>query len=89
MNARIDLVPGQNCVLPTHDLHIILNHAQNPPDIEVRLDSHRDDQFTCAIAMLENINHQLCITKLLDYFSGHQHMDCAYGWGLNYVAGSK
>ncbi|PPD46765.1 MAG: stress response protein [Methylobacter sp.] len=68
---------------------VVTIRTKNQPDIEVRLDSHRDDQFTCAIAMLENINHQLCITKLLDYFSGHQHMDRAYGWGLNYVAGSK
>jgi len=39
--------------------------------------------------MLENINGQLQITKLIDYFAGHQQMDRAFGWGLNYVAGSK
>lgn len=68
---------------------VIAIRSQNQPDIEVRLDSHRNDQFMCAIAMLENINGQLRITKLVDYFSGHQQMDHAYGWGLNYVAGSK
>lgn len=68
---------------------VITIKSQNQPDIEVRLDSHRNDQFMCAIAMLENINGQLRITKLVDYFSGHQQMDHAYGWGLNYVAGSK
>ncbi len=61
----------------------------NQPAIEVRLDSHRNDQFMCAVAMLENINNQLRITKLADYFAGHQQLDQAYGWGLNYVKGSK
>ncbi|MGJ0484620.1 MAG: TerD family protein [Methylomicrobium sp.] len=68
---------------------VITIKCNNQPDIEVRLDSHRNDQFMCAIAMLENVNDQLRITKLIDYFSGHQQMDHAYGWGLNYVAGSK
>jgi tellurite resistance protein TerA len=68
---------------------VITIKAKDQPDIEIRLDSYRDDQFLCAIAMLENINNQVKITKLIDYFSGHQQMDNAYGWGLNYVAGSK
>jgi len=68
---------------------VITIKTKDQPDIEVRLDSYRDDQFLCAIAMLENINNQVKITKLIDYFSGHQQMDRAYGWGLNYVAGSK
>jgi tellurite resistance protein TerA len=68
---------------------VITIKAKDQPDIEVRLDSYRDDQFLCAIAMLENINNQVKITKLIDYFSGHQQMDNAYGWGLKYVAGSK
>jgi tellurite resistance protein TerA len=68
---------------------VITIKAKDQPDIEIRLDSYRDDQFLCAIAMLENINNQVKITKLIDYFSGHQQMDSAYGWGLNYVAGSK
>jgi tellurite resistance protein TerA len=68
---------------------VITIKSKDQPDIEVRLDSYRNDQFLCAIAMLENINNQVKITKLVDYFSGHQQMDNAYGWGLNYVAGSK
>ena len=68
---------------------VVTIKTKNQPDIEVRLDSYRDDQFLCAIAMLENINNQVKVTKLVDYFSGHQQMDRAYGWGLNYVAGSK
>lgn len=58
-------------------------------DIEVRLDSHRNDQMMCAIAMLENIENRVVITKLVDYFNGHRSLDAAYGWGLNYATGSK
>jgi tellurite resistance protein TerA len=68
---------------------VITIKAKDQADIEIRLDSYRDDQYLCALAMLENINNQVRITKLIDYFSGHQQMDNAYGWGLNYVAGSK
>jgi tellurite resistance protein TerA len=68
---------------------VITIKAKDQADIEIRLDSYRDDQFLCAIAMLENIDNQVKVTKLVDYFSGHQYMDRAYGWGLNYVAGSK
>lgn len=68
---------------------VITIKAQGQPDIEVRLDSHRNDQSMCAIAMLENVGGKLSITKLVDYFSGHQQMDRAYGWGLKYTEGSK
>ncbi|GAB6139622.1 TerD family protein [Methylosoma difficile] len=68
---------------------VITIKGKNQPDIEVRLDSHRNDQYMCAIAMLENIDNQLRITKLVDYFAGHQQMDIAYGWGLSYREGSK
>ena len=58
-------------------------------DIEVRLDSHRADQTMCAIAMLENVENRVVITKLVDYFPGHRALDAAYQWGLNYAPGSK
>lgn len=67
----------------------ILLKCNQQSDIEVRLDSHRDDQKVCAIAMLENVENRVVITKLLEYFAGHQAMDKAYGWGLNYKPGSK
>ncbi len=68
---------------------VITIKSKDQPDIEIRLDSYRDDQFLCALAMLENVNGRLQITKLIDYFSGHQQMDRAFGWGLSYAPGSK
>ncbi|MDT8406024.1 MAG: TerD family protein [Methylococcales bacterium] len=63
--------------------------AAGQADIEVKLDSHRNDQTMCAIALLENVDNQVVVTKLVDYFSGHQALDRAYGWGLRYAPGSK
>ncbi|MGR8933815.1 MAG: TerD family protein [Gammaproteobacteria bacterium] len=68
---------------------VVTVKAQGQPDIEVRLDSYRNDQFMCAIAMLENLAGKLSITKLVDYFGGHMEMDRAYGWGLRYTEGTK
>lgn len=60
------------------------------PDIEVRLNEHRNGKIMCAIAMVENINNDTFrVQRLVEYFNGHQEMDRAYGWGMNWVAGSK
>ena len=59
------------------------------PMIEVFLDDHVDNKHTCAIAMLENINGELKLTKLNEYFSGHREISDYYEWGLTWTAGSK
>ena len=59
------------------------------PPIEVRLDGHEERKNLCAIAMLENVDGQLRVTKLAEYFSGHVQLDEHYGWGLRWQAGSK
>ncbi|MBK3493283.1 TerD family protein [Viridibacillus sp. YIM B01967] len=60
------------------------------PDIEVRLDEHRNGKNMCAIAMIENVNNDTFkVERLVEYFSGHKDMDRAYNWGMNWVSGSK
>ncbi|MBM7656528.1 tellurite resistance protein TerA [Neobacillus cucumis] len=62
----------------------------NGADIEVRLNEHRNGQIMCAIAMIENVkNETFKVQRLVEYFNGHQEMDRAYGWGMNWVAGRK
>lgn len=69
----------------------------NMPDqapIEVRLDQG-GNQMMCAIAMIENNNGALQVTKLAEYFaqqgntSAHQLMDRRFGYGLRWTTGSK
>ncbi len=68
---------------------VVTLKVPSQPDIEVRLDSHNNRRTMCAIAMLENDNGAIKVTKLIDYFVGHQDMDKAYQWGLRYTEGSK
>lgn len=57
--------------------------------IEVQLDEHAGGRPMCAIAMLENRGGELMVTREIKYASGHQEIDTMYGWGMNWVAGSK
>lgn len=64
------------------------------PPIEVRLDGG-GNQMMCAIAMIENRNGALQVTKLAEYFaqqgkiSAHELMDQRFGFGLRWTTGTK
>jgi tellurite resistance protein TerA len=57
--------------------------------IEVPLDEGRNDMGMCAVALIENVNGQMRITRECRYFQGHRQLDSHYGWGLRWSAGSK
>jgi len=59
------------------------------PELEARLDSHESGKAMCAIAMLENEGNTIRASKLIEYFSDHEQMDRAYGFGFRWRAGSK
>lgn len=59
------------------------------PVIIIDLDSHDNTKGMCAIALFENVNEAIKITKLVDYKNGHQEVDRAYGWGMQWQAGHK
>lgn len=62
----------------------------NGADIEVKMDEHRNGRIMCAIALIENINNKTFrVERVVEYFDGHKEMDLAFGWGMNWVAGSK
>ncbi|MBE2295318.1 MAG: TerD family protein [Phycisphaerales bacterium] len=68
---------------------LVTIQTPNQPTLEIRLDSHRNDQRMCALAMLENQAGNIKVTKLVEYFQDHRLLDQAYGFGLRWVAGSK
>ena len=43
----------------------------------------------CAIALLENDNGAVKVTRRVDFHNGHSNMDKAYNWGMRWAAGSK
>ena len=59
------------------------------PIIEVCLDGNKNNLNMCAIAMIENNNGQLKLTKLGEYFKGHKELDKHYKWGMTWRTGSK
>ncbi|MBF6042997.1 TerD family protein [Pseudomonas baetica] len=59
------------------------------PEIEVRLNEEGGRDAMCAIAMLENVNGAVKVSRRVDFHRGHAVMDKAYGWGMNWRAGSK
>jgi len=68
---------------------VVTLQAPGQPTLEIQLDSHRNDQRMCALAMLENQGGNIKVTKLVEYFLDHRYMDQAYDFGLRWVAGSK
>lgn len=58
-------------------------------DIVVNLDSAQDGNSMCAIAVLDNNNGSIEVTRQERYFKGHRQMDESFNWGLNWTAGQK
>ena len=68
---------------------VITIKTPGSPDIEVRLDEHRNNLIMCSIALFDNVGSTFDVKKVVQYFQGHREMDEAFNWGLKWVAGSK
>lgn len=69
---------------------VVTLHPQGAAPIEVRLDEAANNKTFCAIALLTNENGALKINREVNYIAGNQSdLDRAYGWGMNWTAGSK
>lgn len=68
---------------------VVTIHAPGQPPIEVRLNEEGGRQGMCAIALLENDNGAVKVTRRVDFHNGHSNMDKAYSWGMRWAAGSK
>lgn len=68
---------------------VINVYVPEQPPIEVRLSEEGGNKGMCAVVLLENINGTVKVTREVKFFGGHDTMDRAYHWGLNWRAGSK
>ncbi len=59
------------------------------PEVEVRLNEHGSRDAMCALALLENDGGRINVRREIKFHRGHSYMDEAYGWGMNWRAGSK
>ncbi len=68
---------------------VVTIKAPGNPVIEVRMGDQRNSQRLCAIALLENNNGQIKVTKEVVFFPDQEECDHHYRWGMRWVAGSK
>lgn len=68
---------------------VVTIYVPNEAPLEIRLVEGGNAFSMCAIVLLENNNGALQVNREVRYFRGHQDMDQAYHWGLNWRAGSK
>ena len=59
------------------------------PPIETRLTEGHKNKGMCAIAKLKNSNGSIDVERVNQYYSGHDDMDRAHGWGFRWKSGSK
>jgi tellurite resistance protein TerA len=58
-------------------------------DLIVTLRAHNDALPLCAVGGLENVRGGIKLTNYTEYFPGHQEMDRAFGFGLEWDEGRK
>lgn len=58
-------------------------------DLVLTLGAHNDVLAVCAIGGLEQIRGGIKLTNYTEYFPGHQEMDRAFGFGLDWADGRK
>ncbi len=58
-------------------------------DLYVTLKEHNDALCLCAVGEIENVRNGIKLTNRTEYFPGHQEMDRAYGFGLEWADGKK
>jgi len=68
---------------------VVTIKQQGSPDLLIQMDNPDNRKIMCGLVTIENKNGQLVITKQEQYFPGHKELDKAFGFGFNWVAGSK
>ena len=59
-------------------------------DIIVKMDSFNSTSRMCALALFENQNDQtFSVEKLIQFFKGHQDLDRAHNWDMQWTVGRK
>lgn len=58
-------------------------------DLIVNLQAHDDALALCAVGGLENVRGGIKLTNYTEYFPGHEEMDRAFGFGLDWADGAK
>lgn len=58
-------------------------------DLVVTLGAYNDALDLCAVGGIENVRGGIKLTNYTEYFPGHEEMDRAFGFGINWADGQK
>lgn len=58
-------------------------------EFDIVMDNPVNGKGMCAIALIENVGGEMRITKLNDYYAGHQEMDIAHNWNMAWQQARK
>ena len=59
------------------------------PDVVVEMGKQSDSRKFCAIAEISFSTNAMTVKKLVTFHDGHSDCDRRYGFGMNYVSGTK
>ena len=76
-----------------------MDWSQVRPQIQVRipgeqplvvtLSSHMKNLGLCVLTEIKNVRNGMMVENYTEYFPGHNEMDRAYGFGLEWADGAK
>lgn len=59
-------------------------------DLIVKMDTYNSSNIMCGLALLENVNDEtFSVEKIVQFYQGHQALDQAFHWGMQWKAGRK
>ena len=59
-------------------------------DLIVKMDSYNSRDVMCGLVLLENVNDEtFSVEKIVQFYPGHQALDAAFHWGMQWRAGRK
>lgn len=66
-------------------------HVPGQPKVEVQMNEYAGNTHNtmCAVALLENINGEIKVSREVQFFPSHSQMNDTYRWGLRFKAGRK
>jgi tellurite resistance protein TerA len=59
------------------------------PEIEVRMNEYGDNRGSCVVALIENHNGQVKVSREVTFHQSQRFIDQHYGWGFQWSQGSK
>lgn len=68
---------------------IVTIHQPQGAPITIALDETRDGARMCAICIIEGGPSGYTVRREVQYVGGHRELDELYGWGMDWVRGSK